>query len=449
MGGGNEYNALKSLRSLRSSIIQKECGMSANAVAEVICVGTELLLGEILNSNAQFLAQELAALGIDHHYQTVVGDNPQRIQRVIANACDASPLGRSKILIFTGGLGPTPDDLTTETIADFFDTPLIERSEIVTLLQDRYAQRNRPLTPSNLKQALVPQGADILPNPTGTAPGMIWQPRSGLHILTFPGVPSEMKRMWRDTAVPYLREQGFGQGVLISRNLRFWGISEAALAEQVSAFFDQTNPTVAPYASQGEVRLRVTARAATPEAAIDLLEPTAEQLKTIAGKVYFGADEETLASVVGNLLRERQETLSVAESCTGGGVGEALTSIPGSSAYFWGGVIAYDNSVKERVLQVDPQVLAEQGAVSGKVAEQMATGVRSLLNTDWGLSITGIAGPGGGTETKPVGLIYIGIADPQGQVYHYPCRWGNQQPRNLIRRLSLCEAIDRLRHQLL
>ena len=148
--------------------------MSANAVAEVICVGTELLLGEILNSNAQFLAQELAALGIDHHYQTVVGDNPQRIQRVIANACDASTLGRSKILIFTGGLGPTPDDLTTETIADFFDTPLIERSEIVTLLQDRYAQRGRPLTPSNLKQALVPQGADILPNPTGTAPGMIW-----------------------------------------------------------------------------------------------------------------------------------------------------------------------------------------------------------------------------------------------------------------------------------
>jgi nicotinamide-nucleotide amidase len=423
--------------------------MSTSAVAELICVGTELLLGEILNSNAQFLAQELAALGIDHHYQTVVGDNPQRIQRIIAHACDANTPGRSKILIFTGGLGPTPDDLTTETIADFFDTPLIERSEIVTLLRERYAQRGRPLTPSNLKQALVPQGAEILPNPTGTAPGMIWQPRPGLHILTFPGVPSEMKRMWRDTAVPYLRQQGFGQGVLVSRNLRFWGISEAALAEQVSTFFDQTNPTVAPYASQGEVRLRVTARATTPEEAIVLLEPTAEQLKTIAGRFYFGSDDESLASVVGNLLQSRQETLGVAESCTGGGVGEALTAIPGSSAYFWGGVIAYDNQIKERVLQVDPQVLAAEGAVSGLVAEQMARGVRSLLQTDWGLSITGIAGPGGGTETKPVGLVYIGITDPQGQMYHYPCRWGTQQPRALIRRLSVCEAIDRLRHHLL
>ena len=423
--------------------------MSANAVADIICIGTELLLGEILNSNAQFIAQELAALGIDHHYQIVVGDNPQRIKRVIANACDASTLGRSRILIFTGGLGPTPDDLTTETIADFFDVPLIERSEVVTMLRERYAQRGRTLTANNLKQALSPQGADILPNPTGTAPGLIWQARPGLHLLTFPGVPSEMRRMWRETAVPYFQQQGFCQGVLLSRNLRFWGIGEAALAEKVSPFFEQTNPTVAPYAGQGEVRLRVTARAQTTAEAIALIEPTAEQLKTIAGPVYFGSDEETLASVVGQLLLQRGETLAVAESCTGGGVGERLTKVPGSSAYFLGGVIAYANPVKVQVLQVNPQVLEEQGAVSAIVAEQMALGVQSLLKTDWGLSITGIAGPGGGTEAKPVGLVYIGIADPQGQTHHYECRWGMQQSRDFIRTLSTSEAIDRLRQHLL
>ena len=419
-----------------------------NAVAEIICIGTELLLGEILNSNAQFLAQELAELGIDHHYQTVVGDNPQRIQRTIANACDAHSLNRSRILLFTGGLGPTPDDLTTETIADFFDTPLIERADVVALLKERYAKRGRELTANNLKQALIPQGADLLPNPSGTAPGMIWQPRPGLHLLTFPGVPSEMKRMWKETAVPYLKAQGFCQGVFLSRNLRFWGISEAALAEKVQPFFDQPNPTVAPYAGRGEVRLRVTAKAETLEQAEALVLPTAERLQAIGGEYYFGKDEDTLASVVGQLLQQRQETVAVAESCTGGGLGQALTGVPGSSAYFWGGVIAYDNQVKINLLQVDPQALAEQGAVSAIVAEQMAVGVRSLLQTNWGVSITGIAGPGGGTATKPVGLLYIGIADPQNRVTSYECRWGDTQSRDLIRLLGTSEAINRLRQQL-
>ena len=420
-----------------------------NAVAEIICVGTELLLGEILNSNAQFLAQELAALGIDHHYQTVVGDNPPRIQRTIANACDAHSLHRSRILIFTGGLGPTPDDLTTETIADFFDTPLIEREDVVALLKERYAKRGRELTANNLKQALIPQGADLLPNPSGTAPGMIWQPRPGLHILTFPGVPSEMKRMCPETAVPYLRSQGFCQGVFLSRSLRFWGISEAALAEKVKPFFEQTNPTVAPYAGRGEVRLRVTAKADTPEQAIALIEPTAQQLQAIGEAYYYGQDEDTLAKVVGQHLQRRGETLAVAESCTGGGLGQTLTAVPGSSAYFWGGVIAYDNQVKINLLKVDPQALADHGAVSAIVAEQMALGVRALLQTDWGLSITGIAGPGGGTSTKPVGLLYVGIADPHDNVTSYECRWGDTQPRDLIRLLGTSDALDRLRRHLM
>jgi nicotinamide-nucleotide amidase len=197
--------------------------------AEIICVGTELLLGNILNRNAQFLAQQLAGLGIPHYYQTVVGDNPQRLKQVIEIA-----IKRAQVLIFTGGLGPTPDDLTTETLADFFNAPLIERPEILADIVRKYAQRGREITPSNRKQALIPAGAEVLPNPGGTAPGIVWQPRPSLVILTFPGVPSEMQRMWQETAVPYLKSQGFGKEIIYSRTLKFWGIAESALAEKVS-----------------------------------------------------------------------------------------------------------------------------------------------------------------------------------------------------------------------
>ncbi|MFN9558430.1 MAG: competence/damage-inducible protein A, partial [Dolichospermum sp.] len=309
--------------------------------AEIICVGTEMLLGDILNSNAQYLAQELAKLGIPHYYQTVVGDNPDRLKQVIEIAAS-----RVQILIFTGGLGPTPDDLTCETIADFFGAPLVERADIVEDIAEKFAQRGRVMSPNNRKQALIPQGAEILPNPTGTAPGIIWQPRTGLTIFTFPGVPSEMYRMWSETAVPFLKSQGWGKEIIYSRSLRFWGIGESALAEKVSAYFDLTNPTVAPYAGKGEVRLRISAKATDATAAQALIVPVEKQLIEIAGLDYYGADNDTLASVVGNLLRSSGETLSVAESCTGGGLGQMLTEIPGSSDYFWGGVIAYDNSVK-------------------------------------------------------------------------------------------------------
>ena len=212
--------------------------------AEIICVGTELLLGDILNSNAQYLAQQLAKLGIPHYYQTVVGDNPGRIKQVIEIANK-----RAQILIFTGGLGPTPDDLTCETIADFFGAPLVEHPEIIEEIAQRYAQRGRVMTSSNRKQALIPQGAAILPNPTGTAPGIIWHPRPELTILTFPGVPSEMRRMWLETTIPYLKSQGWGKEMIYSSMLKFWGIGESALAEKVAAYLSLSNPTVAPYAT--------------------------------------------------------------------------------------------------------------------------------------------------------------------------------------------------------
>ncbi len=412
--------------------------------AEIICVGTELLLGDIVNSNAQYLAQQLAKLGIPHYYQTVVGDNSERLKQVIEIA-----IQRAQILIFTGGLGPTPDDLTCETIAAFFNSPLVERPEVIEEITRKYAQRGRVMTPSNRKQALIPQGAEILPNSTGTAPGIIWQPRMGLTIFTFPGVPSEMQRMWEETAIPYLKSQGWGQEIIYSRMLRFWGTSESALAEKVAAYLNLPNPTVAPYAAKGKVKLRVSAKAATDVQARELIAPVEQQIKDIAGLDYYGADNDTLASVVGELLRSAGQTLSVAESCTGGGLGQMLTEISGSSEYFWGGVISYDNSVKERILGVKSEDLAQFGAVSSIVAKQMAVGVRSHLGTTWGLSITGIAGPTGGTETKPVGLVYIGLAGLNEEVESFEYRFGAMRGRSLIRHLSACTALDNLRRKLL
>nr|WP_315871040.1 competence/damage-inducible protein A [Trichocoleus desertorum] len=412
--------------------------------AEVICVGTELLLGDILNSNAQYLAQQLARLGIPHYYQTVVGDNPLRLKKVLAIACE-----RSRLIILTGGLGPTPDDLTIATLADFFDVPLVEHPEILEDIAQKYARRGREMSPSNRKQALLPEGAEVLPNASGSAPGVIWQPRTGLTILTFPGVPSEMQLMWQETAVPYLRQQGWGQEVIHSRMLKFWGTSESVLAEKVAPFLDLVNPTVAPYANHGEVKLRIAARAESEATALQLIEPVEHQLRQIGGLDYYGADDESLASVVGGQLQAVRETVSTAESCTGGGLGQMLTSIPGSSSYFMGGVISYDNQAKISLLGVNAEDLAQQGAVSHIVAKQMAGGVRSRLGTTWGLSITGIAGPGGGSASKPVGLVYIGLAGPQEEIESYEYQFGSFRGRTWIQQISACTALDQLRRKLL
>ena len=406
--------------------------------AELICVGSELLLGDILNTNAQYIAQELAKLGIPHYYQTVVGDNPERLQAAIDIA-----IHRADILIFTGGLGPTPDDLTVETLADFFHTPLQERPDVLKDIEAKYTRRGRTMSPSNRKQALLPEGADVLPNPIGSAPGIIWRP-GHVTIFTFPGVPSEMRAMWRETAVPTLKAQGWGQQVFHSRTLKFWGIPESELAEKVSGFLNSVNPTVAPYANYGHVKLRVSARAESSEAAEALIHPIAQQIQEIAGIYYYGSDDETLATVVGQQLQARGETLAVAESCTGGYLGKALTEIPGSSAYFSGGVIAYENRIKEHLLGVDGEILQTLGAVSGPVAEQMAAGVRDCCGTDWGVGITGIAGPTGGTPDKPVGLVYIGLAGPES-VSHIEYRLGDTRGRDWIREISVSHALNQLR----
>ncbi|MEM9908307.1 MAG: competence/damage-inducible protein A [Cyanobacteria bacterium P01_D01_bin.44] len=415
-----------------------------NRSAEIICVGTELLLGDILNSNAQYLAQQLAQLGIAHHYQTVVGDNVLRLKRAIAIACE-----RSRLLIFTGGLGPTPDDLTTATIADFFDTPLVENPAVIADIEAKFARRGRgEMSANNRKQALLPQGAEVLPNGQGTAPGIIWQPRSGLIIMTFPGVPREMHDMWETTSVPYLKAQGWASSVIHSRTLKFWGVSESGLAERVAPFLELANPTVAPYAGKGIIKLRISAKAETVAAAEALIAPIEIQLRKLGGQDCFGTDDETLAHAVGILLKAQQQTLAVAESCTGGGLGKSLTAVAGSSSYFWGGIIAYDNRVKENLLGVKTDTLKKLGAVSAEVAEQMAVGVRQQLGTDWGLSVTGIAGPAGGTVDKPVGLVFIGIADA-ASVRHLECRFGSYRGRDWVRLMSECTALDLLRRTIL
>ncbi|MEO0647807.1 MAG: competence/damage-inducible protein A [Cyanobacteria bacterium J06650_10] len=411
--------------------------------AEIICVGSELLLGDILNGNAQYLAQQLASLGIAHHYQTVVGDNPTRIKRAVAIACE-----RARLIIFTGGLGPTPDDLTLATLADFFGTSLSERPEIVADLEAKFARRGRQLSVESRKQAQLPDGADILPNPVGTAPGVLWQPRQGLVVMTFPGVPWEMKSMWTQTAVPYLRHNGWANGVIHSQMLKFWGMGETTLARTVQSFLSADNPTVATYALGGEVKLRISAKADSIEAANALIDPVADEIRQLTGLACYGKDTDTMAEVVGQLLRAKGQTLSVAESCTGGGLGQLLTAVPGSSDYFWGGVISYDNQVKAGVLGVDPAILAQKGAVSAEVAEMMADGVRDRLNTDWALSITGIAGPGGGTSEKPVGLVYLGLSS-EGETVTERCLFGETNTREQIRQRSALSALNLLRHKLL
>ena len=410
--------------------------------AEVLCVGSELLLGNITNGNARWIAEQLAALGVPHQRQMVVGDNRERLMAEVRQAA-----GRCRVLITTGGLGPTPDDLTTEAIAAAFETPLVEHPEIWAEIQARLSARGRICSPSNRRQAFLPEGAAVLPNPTGTAPGMIWSPVPGFTVLTFPGVPSEMKAMWQQTAAPWLRQSGLAAGVFASRMLRFWGVSESALAEEMADLLEQANPTVAPYAGAGEVKLRITARAEHQADAEALLLPVEREIRRRTGQSCFGVDEQSLAEVVLQQLRLRGQTVAVAESCTGGGLGAALAAVPGASDVFLGGVIAYANGVKQGLLGVPAELLLAHGAVSDPVAQAMAEGARRVTGADWGLAITGVAGPGGGSDEKPVGLVHLAIAGPDG-CSSEGVRFGTSRGRTWIQTLSAGEALNRLRLQL-
>jgi nicotinamide-nucleotide amidase len=309
-----------------------------------------------------------------------------------------------------------------------------------------FARFGREPTPSNYKQALFPEGARLIPNPLGTAMGALLE-LDGALVATFPGVPGEMKGMFEETLEPLIKERS--EGAIVSRTLWFTGIGESALAEKVQDLLDASDPTVAPLAGQGKVRLRITTRADTPEKAEKKIEPVAEEILSRLGDYYFGEDDETLEDAVGKLLTEWGATLALAESCTGGLLAKRLTDRAGSSAYFVEGLVTYSNESKERLLGVPREILIEHGAVSEPVARAMAEGVRKVAGTDYGLSVTGVAGPDGGTEEKPVGLVFVGISDESGTVVERLDLSAWRRSREAIRERSANRAFDLLRHRIL
>jgi nicotinamide-nucleotide amidase len=374
--------------------------------AEILSIGTELLLGQIIDTNAAWLAERLAELGIGIYNRQTVGDNDERLSDAIRLA-----KSRADLIICTGGLGPTGDDITSANIARVFDAPLVLNPEAKVNLEAWFARRSYPLTEKQFKQAMLPTDSMMILNPTGTAPGFILD-KDGVIIMAFPGPPLELYPMWRETAEPYLRKRE--ENVIHSITLRFCGIGEAALESLLQDLMDnQTTTTIAPYAKTGEVHIRLTARAASVDEAKKMIGPLQAEVMKRAGKYMYGVNDETLEVATGKILRQRGMTLAVAESCTGGTLGGRITSVAGASEYFVGGIIAYENRIKEELLRVPAKLLTQHGAVSEECAKAMADGVRITTGADIGISITGIAGPGGGTPEKPVGLVYIGISAPQ------------------------------------
>lgn len=372
-------------------------------IAEILCIGSELLLGEIINTNAAYISGRLLSQGIDAYYQTSVGDNKRRIK----DALDIA-FKRSDMVIITGGLGPTDDDITSEAIAEYFNKELIIDKESVYRIENYFRRLKRVMPESNIKQAKLPQGARAMLNPVGTAPGFILE-LENKSIMAFPGVPEELYAMWDENAENYLKK--FSHGSLVIRNLRYFGIAEALLAEKVKDLMEKPNPTVAPLVSKGEVRLRLAAKADTTVKANHALDELEKEILERTSDYFFGYGNETLEEIVGERLLEKNLTLSVAESCTGGLVSSRLTDVSGSSNYIRLNFVTYSNESKIKILGINPEIINNFGAVSSKVAVSMAEGARALTGSDIGLGITGLAGPTGGSEEKPVGLVYIGLCD--------------------------------------
>lgn len=406
---------------------------------EILSIGTELLLGQIVDTNAAYLGERLAGLGIACYYRDTVGDNHERLDGVLRLAAS-----RADVIICTGGLGPTGDDITAAAIARVFEVPLEMNEEGKRHIESWFTRFGRPLTEKQYKQAMLPHGSTLVPNPVGTAPGFILG-KSGKTVIALPGPPHEMQPMWLDTVEPYLRR--LSGEVIFSRTLRFCGIGEAALETELQDLMEHTNPTVAPYAKLGEVHIRLTAKASSEEEAAKVIDPMEGEIRRRAGRYLYGVDEETLEEVVGKLLRAQGLTLAVAESCTGGLLGGRITNVPGSSEYFLGGVIAYSNGLKESLLGVPAETLRMHGAVSEETARAMAEGIVHATGASLGISITGVAGPGGGTPEKPVGLVYLSIASKKGGVKALKLSmWGD---RATVRHRVLQQALVLLRDVLI
>ena len=370
---------------------------------EIISVGTEILLGDIVDTNSQYLSKRLADLGINVLHRSTVGDNTERLKQ----ALEQSFLENS-LVILTGGLGPTPDDLTKEVCAEYLGLEMYRDEATAKKIEDYFTKKGLTMPESNLKQALIPAGSIVMPNNNGTAPGVIME-NNGRIIAVLPGPPYEMKPMFEDSLVPYLRK--FSDEIILSHNIRTFGIGESAMSERVKQLLENKNPTVAPYAKSGEALLRVTAKAHTAYEAEELMKPLIAEIRGLLGDYIYGIDDASVEEATVRLLREKKLTVAFAESCTGGYCAKRITDISGASEVIHCGVVSYSNEIKNKVIGVKKEHLDKYTAVSGIVAAEMAEGVRKLSGATLGASVTGYAGPYYEGCTDEIGLIYIAVTD--------------------------------------
>ncbi len=407
--------------------------------AEIISVGTELLLGQVVNTDAAIVARELSALGINLLHSSVVGDNPERLREAVETA-----ISRSDLLIMTGGLGPTTDDLTKETTAAAAGKKLVLHEDSLRRIEN-YFNESR-VSENQAKQAWLPEGCYVLQNDNGTAPGCAFSAENGCTVIMLPGPPSELAPMLKNYAVPYLKQ---GQeAVIVSHNVHIYGRGEAPVAQLMDDKMNGENPTLAPYAKEGECFLRVTAKAKDEKTADGLCGPLIEEIKARLGDYVYSVDIESLEELVVKLLNEQGKTLATAESCTGGLLSKRITDIPGSSSVFHMGCVTYANEAKEALLFVPHEVLKAHGAVSEETARAMAEGIVKRSGSDLGIGITGIAGPDGGTPEKPVGLIYIALSDGKTTWVAKRSPIGRTKSREWHRHCAASQALDMARRYL-
>ncbi len=407
---------------------------------EIIAVGTEILLGNIVNTNAAYLAEKCAGLGLSCYHQDVVGDNEERLSETIKTA-----LGRADILLLSGGLGPTQDDLTKEVAAKVMGKPLYLHEASRDVIKAFFEKRGLEITDNNWKQAMVPEGCIVVDNPNGTAPGIIMA-ENGKHVILMPGPPNELVPMFETSILPYLSK--LQSCVIFSQTVKICGVGESKLETMIRDLIEkQTNPTIATYAKTGEVHLRVTARAEDEKEAKKLVKPMVKELKGRFGSsIYTTDDTVTLEKAVVDLLLANNLTICTVESCTGGLLAARLINVPGVSEVFKAGYITYSNKAKRRLLGVKKNLLLKHGAVSEQVAKEMARGAALASKADVTISVTGIAGPGGGTEEKPVGLVYMGCS-VCGRITVKKCQFSGN--RSKIRENTVSAALSLMRECIL
>ncbi len=405
--------------------------------AEIISVGTEIILGDILNTHSQYLSQELAHLGINVYYQTAVGDNDKRFTSILKTA-----ISRSDLIILTGGLGPTTDDITKEVACELLGVKCYLDENILNKIKTYFEKSGRIMSNNNTKQAMVPENSIVLENNCGTAPGFIIN-KDGKTVVLLPGPPRELRPMFEEKVKPYLKYNS--KDVIVSKNVRVFGIGESDLEPKISKIVKQVNPTVALYAKEGEVLIRVTSKASDEKEANLLIDKTIDELYSILGNYIYGINKESLQQVLVEELIEQNKTIATAESCTGGMLASKLTQISGVSSVFNMGVVTYENWVKRDLIDVTEESLSKYGAVSQEVATEMATGLSKKSSADFSVSITGIAGPNGGSEEKPVGTVYIAVCHKQKvwcKRYNFA---RNKNEREYIRNLACLNAMNMIR----